>query len=61
VKNCLLYSGGETLELRTPEKFTDDLLTRFAGVALNDISQLVERETGFDNGIVRSGQRHEAT
>lgn len=23
VKNCVLYSGEETLELTTPEKFTD--------------------------------------
>ncbi len=34
--------------LRTPEKFTDDLLTRFSGVSLNDSDRLMAEGEGFE-------------
>ncbi len=54
-----LLCGGKRIwlvELTTPEKLADDLLTRSSGVAPDDIDYFVERDTGFDPAAF--GQRY---
>ncbi len=48
-------------QTKTPEKFAYNLHTTFSGVYLNDIDNLVERETGFEPATSTLARLHSTT
>ena len=49
------------LQMKTPEKVADTLQTTSTGANLNDIIQLVERETGFEPATSTLARLHSTT